>query len=251
MRKILYLAVGLMVLLVIAMAQMDSCPDTIDVYPGEPIKLNGTSIPSTTSVVDTVYYAWTFDGTVYDYDNNPITEPATTPTVEFYANLTSDDCNKAYLSVTYERNVTGLDNETCVNMTCIEICTGGYSCPLCESMFCANASSQYDVCKASPMTFDGGDCPCKICFDNWTQGMIVNWSVDDIVLTDTACVDFTDDSANNESCVLIDWVNCSYTNKTHKVKLEVFRNESFSQDFFNCTGNVTLVEIPVAQISRE
>lgn len=249
MRKTLYLVVALAALSAVAMAQM-SCPTKINVYPGEWIQLNGTSIPKDPSNVTKIYYSWTFDGTVYNATNGAVVEPVTTAKTAFWAPLKSDTCIKAYLTVTYERNVTGSTlTETCVNMTCIEICTQKYKCPACSDIFCDNSSSQAAACGGTPMSFTS--CPCKICFTNWTAGMVLNWTVDGTVLTDNAYVDFTNSPSTNTSCVLIDWVGAKYQNATHIVRLKVYGPPTYSSDVFNCTvGNTTLVEIPKAQITR-
>jgi hypothetical protein len=221
------------------------CSDPIYVNPGETIILNGTAVPPVTDPETEVNYAWAFWDSgdnpygIYDYLSpfSLITQPHNGAFLNFSAPV-EEGCYKALLTVWFHRTVSteGEEDlfEDCISQDCFEICVNASACALCDDIFCSGDEPTTEAC------------PNNMCFENWTEGLLVYWNV-------TLRSDGSEVSSQEGECAEFDWAN-KYGNDTYLLNMSVYGPLDYQGArafYYSCTGNVSKVETPVAEIRRE
>jgi hypothetical protein len=252
-RYLLLTITGLLALVVCGGAQVlmpwdqVPCSNPIYVNPGETVLLNGTEVPPVTIPATTVEYAWTFVDSnsneypvVYHVNDTIIPQPWDGAYLNFSA-PTDAGCYKAWLTVWFNRTVAAATTleEDCISQDCYQICVNETECPLCDNISC------WEVAPTCPAT----ECPAKLCLANFSSGLTVWYNV--TMKSDGSPVHNYSDCGDGycDGCVCIDWKNDNwFANETYVVTLHTLGPDGV--EYFNCTGNVSVVETPVANIRR-
>ena len=246
-KYILLSIVAFLALSVTGLAQLPTCPDNVSMDPGEPVILNGTAIPPTTTPVTSVEYLWQFvdiAGTPFNVINESdkaLVNTADEPFFNFSA-PTAEGCYKAYLTVWFNRTVDGITQlkGSCVDADCFALCVNKTVCPLCDNISC------WDVApKCTSLPCDGQACPACMCFENFSDGLTVWYNVS---LGGSPKKQY--DATANDGCVCIDWTTDPYVNDTYVITMDIY-DEAGNKVNFDCRGNVSIVQNPEADIRRE